>query len=241
MPSMGFVQQLAIGAMMTVKVAVCAYLLALAIGTAFALATLRPRLATRLAWRTYASVFTGVPSLLVAFLFYYAGPGMVNSLLAPVGLDVTIEVTPFMAAVAALGMVYGAYLADLIRAAIQNVPRGQFEAAQVLLVGRPAIWLHVILPQVLRLALPGMTNTWIVVLKDTALVSLIGLKEIMAYAKLASGVTKEPFVYFMLASLFFLGMTWLTYVVAGRIESNAGRGVRAVPGAAPGKEKADAL
>ncbi|ARP84543.1 amino acid ABC transporter permease [Bordetella genomosp. 8] len=235
MPSMGFVQQLAIGAMMTVKVAVCAYLLALAIGTAFALATLRPRLVTRLVWRVYASIFTGVPSLLVAFLFYYAGPEMVAGLLGPV------EVTPFMAAVAALGMVYGAYLADLIRAAIQNVPRGQFEAAQVLLVKRPAILLHVMLPQVLRLALPGMTNTWIVVLKDTALVSLIGLKEIMAYAKLASGVTKEPFIYFMLASLFFLGMTWLTYVVAARIESNTGRGVRALPAAAPRKGKADAL
>ncbi|OZI21358.1 amino acid ABC transporter permease [Bordetella genomosp. 9] len=234
MPSMGFVQQLAIGAMMTVKVAVCAYLLALVIGTAFALATLRPRLATRLVWRVYASIFTGVPSLLVAFLFYYAGPDMVAGLLG------RVEVTPFMAAVAALGMVYGAYLADLIRAAIQNVPRGQFEAAEVLLVKRPAILLHVMLPQVLRLALPGMTNTWIVVLKDTALVSLIGLKEIMAYAKLASGVTKEPFIYFMLASLFFLGMTWLTYVVAARIESNTGRGVRTIA-AAPREDKADAL
>lgn len=226
MPLTGFVQQLGIGALMTVQVAVCAYLLALAIGTIFAVATIRPGILARMVWLPYASIFTGVPSLLVAFLFYYGGSGIVNSLLSPFGGDVNIEVTPFTAAVVALGMVYGAYLADLIRSAIQNVPRGQFEAANVLLVPKPIIWLKVILPQVLRLALPGMTNIWIVVLKDTALVSLIGLKEIMAYAKLASGVTKEPFIYYLLASAFFLGMTWLTYFVAGRLEAWAGQGFR---------------
>jgi ABC-type arginine transport system permease subunit len=71
-----------------------------------------------------------------------------------------------------------------------------------------------------------MTNMWIVVLKDTALISLIGLKEIMAYAKLASGVTKEPFIYYMLASAFFLGMTWLTYFVSRHIEGWSERGYR---------------
>ncbi|WP_233236118.1 ABC transporter permease [Bordetella sp. LUAb4] len=228
MPSMGFVQQLGIGALTTIQVAVCAYLLALAIGTVFALATLRPRLLTKLIWVPYASLFTGVPSLLVAFLFYYGGAEIVSGILAPFGVAQRIEITPFMAAVAALGMVYGAYLADLIRSAIQNVPHGQFEAARVLLVPRTTIWLRVILPQMLRLALPGMTNMWIVVLKDTALVSLIGLKEIMAYAKLASGVTKEPFIYYLLASVFFLAMTWLTYYVARNVEQWAGRGFHPV-------------
>lgn len=226
MPEMGFVQQLGIGALMTVKVAVLSYLLALAIGTAFALVTLKRRLVVGLIWQVYASIFTGVPSLLVAFLFFYAGSGIVASLASLVGLKVAVDISPFAAAVAALGMVYGAYLADLIRAAIQNVPPGQFEAAKVLLIPRPAAWLLVIMPQVLRLALPGMTNMWIVVLKDTALISLIGLKEIMAYAKLASGVTKEPFIYYVLASVFFLGMTWLTYFVSRRIESWSERGYK---------------
>ncbi|WP_054313977.1 ABC transporter permease subunit [Mesorhizobium sp. 1M-11] len=228
MPEMGFVQQLGIGALMTIKVAVLSYLLALAIGTAFALVTLRRRLVVGFIWQVYASIFTGVPSLLVAFLFFYAGSGIVASLASLVGLTVTVDISPFAAAVAALGMVYGAYLADLIRSAIQNVPPGQFEAAKVLLVPQPATWLLVILPQVLRLALPGMTNMWIVVMKDTALISLIGLKEIMAYAKLASGVTKEPFIYYVLASVFFLGMTWLTYFVSRRIESWSERGYKPV-------------
>jgi His/Glu/Gln/Arg/opine family amino acid ABC transporter permease subunit len=224
MPETGFVQLLGIGALMTVQVAVCAYLLALAIGTAFAVATIRPGILVKMIWLPYASVFTGVPSLLVAFLFYYGGSGIVSGLVSLFGGNLSIEVTPFTAAVVALGMVYGAYLADLIRSAIQNVPRGQFEAAKVLLVPQPIVWLKVIMPQVLRLALPGMTNMWMVVLKDTALISLIGLKEIMAYAKLASGVTKEPFIYYLLASAFFLGMTWLTYFVAGRLEAWAGQG-----------------
>ena len=226
MPLAGFVQQLGIGALMTIQVAVCAYLLALAIGTMFALATVRRGSLARIVWVPYASIFTGVPSLLVAFLFYYGGSGIVTSLLAIVGIKAKVEVTPFAAAVAAIGMVYGAYLADLIRSAIQNVPRGQFEAARVLLIPAPMIWLKVIMPQVLRLALPGMTNMWIVVLKDTALVSLIGLKEIMAYAKLASGVTKEPFIYYVLAAAFFLVMTWLTYFVARHLEGWASQGAR---------------
>lgn len=226
MLSMGFVQQLGIGALMTIKVAVCAYLLAMALGTTFALATLRPNLLVKAIWLPYASIFTGVPSLLVGFLFYYGGSQTLSGLFSLIGVDVSIEVTPFMAGVAALGMVYGAYLADLIRSAIKNVPPGQFEAARALLVPRPMIWLRIILPQVLRLALPGMTNMWIVVLKDTALISLIGLKEIMAYAKLASGVTKEPFVYYLLASAFFLGMTWLTYFVARRADNWANQGFR---------------
>lgn len=223
---MGFVQQLGIGALLTIQVAACAYLLAMVIGTVFALATLRPHLLVKIIWLPYASIFTGVPSLLVGFLFYYGGSQILGGLLSLIGMEATVEVTPFMAAVAALGMVYGAYLADLIRSAIKNVPLGQFEAARVLLIPRPMIWLRVILPQVLRLALPGMTNMWIVVLKDTALISLIGLKEIMAYAKLASGVTKEPFVYYLLASVFFLGMTWLTYFVARRAERWANKGFR---------------
>lgn len=228
MPEMGFVMQLGMGALMTIKVAVLSYLLALTIGTVFALATLKRRRVTGLFWQVYASIFTGVPSLLVAFLFYYAGSGMVASLASIIGLTIKVDISPFAAAVAALGMVYGAYLADLIRSAIQNVPPGQFEAAEVLLVPRPAAWLLVILPQVLRLALPGMTNMWIVVLKDTALISLIGLKEIMTYAKLASGVTKEPFIYYLLASAFFLGMTWLTYFVSRHIETWSERGHKPV-------------
>ncbi|CAM4165690.1 ABC transporter permease [Bordetella muralis] len=236
MPLMGFVQQMGIGALMTIQVAVCAYLLALAIGVLFALVTLKPNSLMRIVWVPYASVFTGVPSLLIAFLFFYAGSGMLNSLGALGGMDLQIEITPFMAAVTALGMVYGAYLTDLIRSAIQNVPRGQFEASDVLLVPRRVTWVKIILPQVLRLALPGMTNMWIVVLKDTALISLIGLKEIMAYAKLASGVTKEPFVYYLLASVFFLGMTWLTYFVARRIENWTECGFR--PMAAKGRAHA---
>ena len=114
MPSMGFVQQLGIGALMTLQVATCAYLLALALGTTFALATLRPHPLVKAIWLPYASIFTGVPSLLVGFLFYYGGSQALGGLFALIGVDVNVEVTPFMAAVAALGMVYGAYLADLI-------------------------------------------------------------------------------------------------------------------------------
>lgn len=234
MPLLGFVEQLGLGAMVTIEVAVLSYLLALLIGTLFALATVRRRPIVNAIWQVYASIFTGVPSLLVAFLFYYAGSGMLASLFSVVGMRVNVEVNPFAAAVVALGLVYGAYIADIVRSAIHNVPPGQFEAANVLLIPRPTAWFFVILPQVLRLALPALSNMWIVVLKDTALISLIGLKEIMTYARLASGVTKEPFIYFILAAAFFLLMTGLTYLVTQRIEGWTGRGLRR---AAPAREE----
>jgi His/Glu/Gln/Arg/opine family amino acid ABC transporter permease subunit len=239
MPLLGFVEQLGLGALITIQVAVLSYLLALLVGTLFALATVRRKPVMNIVWQVYASIFTGVPSLLVAFLFYYAGSGMIASLFSLVGMRVNIEVNPFAAAVVALGLVYGAYIADIVRSAIHNVPAGQFEAANVLLIPRPAAWFFVILPQVLRLALPALTNMWIVVLKDTALISLIGLKEIMTYARLASGVTKEPFIYYILAAAFFLLMTGLTYLVSQRVEGWTERGTRRR--AAPTGEAARAL
>lgn len=224
MELLGFSEQMAIGALVSIQVAVSAFILALTIGTLAAVFTAKKRLVLGSIWGVYASIFTGVPSLLVAFFFYYAGSDIIHSALALIGVDQVVDVTPFSAAVMALGMVYGAYIADLLRSAIHNVPVGQLEAADVLQVKRFYSFPLIIAPQVLRIALPGLTNMWIVVLKDTALISLIGLKEIMAYAKLASGVTKEPFIFYVLASLFFLIMTTLTYYVSKRLQVWSERG-----------------
>lgn len=224
MQILGFSQQMLLGAFVTIQVAVFAYFMALSIGVIAAALSVRRNSVFSYFWAVYTSIFTGVPSLLVAFFFYYAGSDIIASVTSLFGVEKRFDLTPFAAAILALGLVYGAYIADLVRSAIRNVSKGQFEAADVLQVKRFYTYSIIVTPQVARIALPGLTNMWIVVLKDTALISLIGLKEIMAYAKLASGVTKEPFVFFMIAALFFLLMTSLTYYAYKHAQNWADRG-----------------
>ncbi|MGP0002127.1 MAG: ABC transporter permease subunit [Acetobacteraceae bacterium] len=212
----GYSQQLASGAVITIELAVSSYLLALASGTVVGLITLSHNWLIQAVWRVYASVIMGVPSLLVIFLFYYGGS---------TALEGVIDITPFAAGLAALVVVYTVYIAELVRGAVRNVPRGQFEASAALAIRPLAAWRHVILPQAIRLALAGLITIWMVMLKDTALVSLAGLNDLVAHAKTAAGATKEPFIYFIIASLFFVIFSALTLRASARLERRFGRGL----------------
>jgi His/Glu/Gln/Arg/opine family amino acid ABC transporter permease subunit len=212
----GYFQQLASGAVITIELAVSSYLLALASGTVVGLVTLSHNWLIQAVWRVYASVIMGVPSLLVIFLFYYSGSAV---------LEGVIDITPFAAGLAALVVVYTVYIAELVRGAVRNVPRGQFEASAALAIRPLAAWRHVILPQAIRLALAGLITIWMVMLKDTALVSLAGLNDLVAHAKTAAGATKEPFIYFIIASLFFVIFSALTLRASAWLERRFGRGL----------------
>lgn len=221
----GYGDELAFGALLTIEVASFGYLLALLFGTAIALATRSGSGPAWIVWRVYASAFMSVPSLLVIFFIYFGGGQIVTALLGLVGISVRFQMTPLAAGIAGLSIVYSAYLADVVRNAIRNVPQGQFEAADALRIPRWRIWFYIIFPQALRLALPGLVNLWIVVMKDTALVSLVGLKDIIAQAKMAAGNTREPFLFYIVAAMFFVGMNWLTLIVATRLERRTRRGL----------------
>jgi polar amino acid transport system permease protein len=212
----GYIGQLASGAVITMKLALSGYLLALISGTIVGLLTLSRSRAIQAVWRVYASIIMGVPSLLVIFLFYYGG----GTVLASV-----IDVTPFASGLAALVTVYTVYIAELVRGAIRNVPRGQFEASWALAIRPLGCWWYVIMPQAVRIALAGLITIWMVVLKDTALVSLCGLNDLVAHAKTAAGATKQPFIYFIAAALFFVAFSGLTLRVSARIERRFGRGL----------------
>ena len=212
----GYFQQLASGAVITMELAVSGYLLALAAGTIVGLLSLLRNKLIQAIWRVYASIIMGVPSLLVIFLFYYGGSGLLRG---------WVDITPFEAGLGALVVVYAVYIAELVRGAVRNVPRGQFEATAALAIGPFGAWRHVIMPQVARLALPGLVNIWMVVLKDTALVSLAGLNDLVAHAKTAAGATKEPFIYFIAAALFFVIFSAVTLRLSARLETRFGRGL----------------
>ncbi len=228
---LGYCLQLLGGAAITVELAVSGYCLALALGATVALLRQLDNRIVTAVWRVYASIFMGVPSVLVMFLFFFGGSAIVGALGAMVGLAKgTVDVTPFQAGLAALTIVQGAYSTEVIAGAIRNVPRGQFEAARALAIRPHHAWWRVIAPQVVRLALPGLVNVWISVLKDTALVSLAGLNEIVARSKTAAGASKEPFLFFVLAALFFVLISSLTLHLSGRLEHRLGRGLRRATG-----------
>jgi His/Glu/Gln/Arg/opine family amino acid ABC transporter permease subunit len=221
----GYLGQLAGGAVMTMQLAVLGYLAALLCGAVVGLLTLSHNSLIQAIWRAYASVVMGVPSLLVIFLFYYGGSAILAALLAPFGLAGTLDVSPFAAGLTALAAVYTVYVAELVRGAVRNVPRGQFDATAALAIGRTDAWRYVILPQVARLALPGLVNIWMIVLKDTALVSLTGLNDLVAHAKTAAGATREPFIFFIAAALFFVVFSAITLRFSARLERRFGRGL----------------
>jgi polar amino acid transport system permease protein len=218
----GYIYQMAQGALVTLELFVWSFLLTLIAGTAIGIITLSRNPVIQLVWRVYSSIIMGVPSLLVIFLLYYGGSAMLTAVF---GASRSFDVTPFGAGMAALTIVYAAYVAELVHGAAKNLPRGQFEACSALAVRPTAAWRHVILPQLARLALPGLVNIWIIVLKDTPLVSLAGLNDLVAMSKIAAGATKEPFIFFIAASLFFILFSALTSQLAAKLEVRLNRGI----------------
>ncbi|QJP16568.1 ABC transporter permease subunit [Starkeya sp. ORNL1] len=216
----GYLGQLAAGALVTMELFLLSFALAMLFGMLIAIATLSGSRITEAIWRVYASIFMGVPSLLVIFLIFYGGSAMLTAVLG----DLAPDVSPFGAGVAALSIVYAAYIAELIRGAVGNLPRGQFEGARALAIPRFIMWWRVIMPQVMRLALPGLVNLWMFMLKETPLVSLAGLHDLVGAAKIAAGATKEPFIFFIATALFFILFSGLTLKIADALEIRLERG-----------------
>lgn len=216
----GYLGQLAAGALVTMELFLVSFALAMLFGMLIAVATLSGSRIIEAIWRVYASIFMGVPSLLVIFLIFYGGSAMLTAVLG----DLAPDVSPFGAGIAALSIVYAAYIAELIRGAVGNLPKGQFEGARALAIPRFVMWWRVIMPQVMRLALPGLVNLWMFMLKETPLVSLAGLHDLVGAAKIAAGATKEPFIFFIATALFFIVFSGLTLRIADLLEIRLERG-----------------
>ncbi|WP_075215275.1 ABC transporter permease [Mongoliimonas terrestris] len=221
----GYLWQMAQGAYVTLQLFAAGFSLALVIGVLVGIITLSKNIVIQAFWKVYSSIIMGVPSLLIIFLLYYGGSAMLSGIF---GTDRSFDVTPFGAGVAALTIVYACYIAELVHGAVMNLPKGQFEACSALAIRPIAAWRHVILPQLTRLALPGLINIWMIVLKDTPLVSLAGLNDLVANAKIAAGATKEPFIFFIAASLFFIAFSALTLRLSARLETRFNRGIAEV-------------
>lgn len=213
-------------ALTTLAVAVCAFALALLIGAAGAAAKLSRWRPTRLLCDFYTTVARGVPELLIIYLFFFGGSNALMVAARIFGYHGYIELDAFSSGVAAIAMINGAYQTEVFRGAALAVPRGQIEAALATGMSDATLFRRILVPQVLRLALPGLGNCWLSALKETALVSVTGLVEIMRQAHVASGSSQMPFLFYAIAAGLFLALTSFSGYGFRRAERWAGRGIR---------------
>ncbi|WP_054020091.1 ABC transporter permease [Piscinibacter sakaiensis] len=216
------------GTLLTLQLALAALALALLLGAACAAARLSGSRAARALGTAYTTVVRGVPDLVLMLLVYFGGQAALNAAADALGAEPP-DLGPFAAGVATLGFVFGAYLGETFRGAWLAVPRGQAEAALALGLRPRQAARHVLAPQMLRHALPGLANQWLVLVKATALVSVIGLNDTLARAGQAAGATREPFTFYLAAAAIYLAITTLSLLVLGRLARRAARGL-APPG-----------
>lgn len=168
----------------------------------------------------YVGIVRGVPDLLIVFVVYFGGTTTLSKLFGRY-----VEVDAFSAGVAALGFVFGAYATEIFRGAIQGVASGQIEAARSLGMRPWQVFVFVTLPQAWRLALPPFGNQMIVMLKQTSLVSVVGLEELMRKAGLAAAFTQAPFTFYLAAAFLYLSMTLVATAGLRAAETRAARGL----------------
>jgi His/Glu/Gln/Arg/opine family amino acid ABC transporter permease subunit len=208
---------LARGAVTTVALAVLGFALATVFGGLGAAGRLGGGRILQAAVAVYTTVVRGVPDLVMMLLIYFGGQRLTNLAAGALGME-RVDVSPFLAGVLALGFVYGAYLTETFRGAYLSVPRAQIEAAMALGLRGMRLQRLVVLPQLTRMALPGTANVWQVLVKATALVSVIGLQDLVGLADAAGKTTREPFVFFSAVLLVYLAITWVSTQLFARAE-----------------------
>ena len=222
----GYAGSLLQGAELTLQVALLSLLLALALGLIGALAKLSSFTPARWLATLYTTVIRGIPDLVLMMLLFFGGQVLLNQGLASLNewlnswqssqdvahqwtsyLPDYIEISPFIAGVLTIGFIFGAYMTETFRGAMLAVEAGELEAARAYGMTRAQVARRILLPQMMRHALPGLGNNWLVLLKTTALVSIIGLDDMVRKAGLAAGATQLPFTFYMAVALTFLFFT----------------------------------
>jgi polar amino acid transport system permease protein len=211
------------GAVSTVAISACAFAIGLLLGMGGALGKLSGNRVLRLLLDFYTTVIRAVPELILIVGLYYAGTDGLNRLLAALDLP-PVNVNGFVAAVAVLGFVQGAYMTEVLRGAILAIPIGQIEAAKAFGMGPVLRFRRVLLPALLPNALPGLANLWMSVTKDSALVAVVGYQELALATRLAGASTKHYFVFFLASALLYLAITLVSNVVVKLIEGRVRRG-----------------
>lgn len=220
----GWGDELAAGTWLTIRLAVATLPFGLLLGLLVALAKRSHIRALRIAGNAYTTVFRGLPELLTIFIVYFGGQILLQRIVEFVSPGSSIEVSGFVSGMIALGVVFSAYSSEVFLGAFSGISRGQWEASRSLGLQPLATMRLVILPQLVRLALPGLANLWLILLKDTSLVSVIAIDDLLRVTGIAVRVTKQPFFFFGVACLLYLVMSMISSIGITAIERRLGRG-----------------
>jgi polar amino acid transport system permease protein len=209
----GWGDEIAFGVLITISLALATLPLGLFVGFMVALAKQSEEWTLRTAADIYTTIFRGLPELLTLFLVYFGLQIGIQQAAKALGFETGVEINSFLAGVIALAFVFSSYASEVFLSAFRAIPKGQYEGGYALGLRRGPVMRKIVLPQLIKIALPGLANLWMILLKDTALVSAIGLTDILRQTGVAARVTKEAFLFFGLAFLLFLVLALLSSVV----------------------------
>lgn len=198
------------GVVLTVSLSLASTLLAVALGILGACARLSDRAVTRFFGAAYVGLVRAIPDLILMLLIFFGGQMLINLFVERTGLIERFEIPKFAAGVFAIGLVFGSYMTETFRSAYLSIPKGQIEAAKACGMLSHQWFRHIVWPQIVPLALPSFTNNYLVLMKSTALVSIIGLQDVTYTALQAGRTTREPFIFLSVAMLVYLAFTILS-------------------------------
>ncbi|WP_339548106.1 ABC transporter permease [Pseudomonas sp. RA_35y_Pfl2_P32] len=224
----GWGSALLAGALVTIVLALSCLPIGLPLGLGLALAARSRRRWPRAMSTVFATVFRGLPELLTLLIIYYGCQIGAQKLLSAMGYEAEVAINPFVAAMIAFSLVFAAFSSQIWLGAFKTVPKGQFEAAAALGLSRRTTFIKVVLPQLVRIALPGLSNNWLSLLKDTSLVSTISLVDLMRQTNLAVSVTKEPMLFYTVACFGYLFFSAISGRLFQYLEQHFSRHQRSV-------------
>jgi len=213
------------GAWMTIQRALLSLLLSVIIGLIGASSKLSNIKALRYIATGYTTLIRSVPDLVIMLLLFYSLQLGLNQITEALQMD-QIDINPFVAGVITLAFIYGAYFTETFRGAFQSVPTGQIEAAMAYGMTPWQVFRRVLFPQMMRFALPGIGNNWQVLIKATALVSIIGLTDIVKITQDAGRSTMQLFFFSIVAAAIYLAITTVSNLILMWLERRYSAGVR---------------
>ena len=220
----GWGDEFLIATIMTISVSICSMGLGIFIAIFAAWAKLTLSKSLNFISNFYTTVVRGIPELLVIYLIFFGGSAVVMKLAKVFGYDGYIELNAFTISVVAIGIISATYSTEVLRAAFLSIDRGQIEAAKTLGLSKFQTFFKILAPQVLRHAIPGLGNVWQVTLKDTSLISVTGLVEIMRQARISSNVEHSPLTFLITAACLYLFLTTFSGKFFNYLERETNKG-----------------
>ncbi len=220
----GWGDELFFATLMTLAVAITAMLIGFLFALIFTPLKISKNKTLNFIANLYTTIVRGIPELLIIYLFFFGGSAAVMYVAKIFGYDGYIEINAFITGAFSIGIISGAYSTEVFRGAYLSIKRGQFEASKVLGLKKNLSFIKVILPQMLRLAIPNISNVWQITLKDTALISVTGLVEIMRQSYIAAGSTRDPLLFYSFAGALYLILTFFSMKILNKLETHYRRG-----------------